>query len=609
VNRGGDRGGAEIVGITVTDNGIGFSDENFEAFCELDTRYKASLGGKGVGRLLWLKVFDRVSIDSIYMSKSRLRRRRFDFMLPGGVENAEDTTLPTEEMVEQATTVTLAGPRDPYRDALHHRATTVRDSIVRHFASYLLLGDAPRIGLVDGEEILAASLNDMIGRVRADFTLGEYVFIIDHLRLQSPADRRHSMHLCADGRVVKSERLTDLPETPLWEGNDRFYYSAFVSSGYLNANVNEQRTGFALEEQTDLLGEVSYSELRAEVGRLAREHLKPCLSELAQARDERVRDVLERRFPEYRYMTEQNGEDLARIPMTATQQQIEEEIAKIHFSNQKNGRELLGEIIQEMQRSSMTDFDSFSQRLEERMEQITRPNQASLASYMLFRRSIVEIYRQLLRKSGDRFELEAAVHRLIFPMGKDHDTSKAFMEHNLWLIDERLTFAEYIASDRQLRKHKVLFDVESGDEPDIVAYYTLTFSSDDPAMGPLHSVVIVELKRPGHLKGSNEDPWRQVTRYILKMREGFYNVAGQKVKASETTRFYCYIICDTDDPNVRGFLLEAQFERLFDGEEGYFLYHRDLRTYAEVRPFTRLLVDAERNHRAFFERLGILTEM
>jgi hypothetical protein len=379
-NRGGDRGGAEIVGITVTDNGIGFSDENFQAFCELDTRYKASLGGKGVGRLLWLKI-ERVSIDSIYMSKTGLRRRRFDFMLPGGVENAGDTTIPAEEMVEQATTVTLAGPRDPYREALHHRATTVRDSIVRHFASYLLLSDAPRIDLVDGEDVLAASLSEMIGRVRADLTLDEHVFTIDHLRLPSPADRRHLMHLCADGRVVKSERLTDLPETPLWDGNDRCYYNAFVSSGYLNANVNEQRTGFALEEQTDLLGEVSYSELRTEIERHAREHLKSCLSALAQARDDRVRDVLERRFPEYRYMTEQNGEDLARIPMTATEQQIEEEIAQIYFSNQKNGRELLGAIIQEMQRSSMTDFDSFSQRFGDAWSKsVGRIKQASRAT-------------------------------------------------------------------------------------------------------------------------------------------------------------------------------------------------------------------------------------
>ena len=182
------------------------------------------------------------------------------------------------------------------------------------------------------------------------------------------------------------------------------------------------------------------------------------------------------------------------------------------------------------------------------------------------------------------------------------------MEHNLWLIDERLTFADYVASDMALRSHKVLFGVESRDEPDIVAYYPLTFSADDPAVGALRNVVIVELKRPGKLQARDEDPWRQVTRYILKMREGFYNERGQKIKASESTRFYCYIICDTDDQKVQRFLLEAQFERLFDGEEGYFLYHRDLRTYAEVRPFTRLLVDAERNHKAFFDRLGILTD-
>jgi hypothetical protein len=292
----------------------------------------------------------------------------------------------------------------------------------------------------------------------------------------------------------------------------------------------------------------------------------------------------------------------------ATEPQIEDEIAKIHFHNQKTGRELLDQIVGEMTESATVDFLSFSERFEDRLEQITRPNQASLASYMLFRRNIIDIYRQLLRKSGDQFHREAAIHRLIFPMGKDHDTTKAFMEHNLWLLDERLTFADYVASDMALRRHKAIFGVEDKGEPDIVAYFPLTFSIDDPAVGPLRNVVIVEFKRPGQLQASDEDPWQQVTRYILKMRAGFYNVSGQKIKASESTRFYCYIVCDTDDPKVQRFLSVAQFEPLFDGEEGYFLYHRGFRAYAEVRPFTRILVDAERNHRAFFERLGLLSD-
>jgi hypothetical protein len=56
--------------------------------------------------------------------------------------------------------------------------------------------------------------------------------------------------------------------------------------------------------------------------------------------------------------------------------------------------------------------------------------------------------------------------------------SKSFFSHNPWLIDERLTFANYIASDRPLREHRILFQVDSREEPDIVCYFNLGFSEE-----------------------------------------------------------------------------------------------------------------------------------
>ena len=46
-----------IWGFKVTDNGVGFNDDNFTSFETLDTEYKLSKGCRGVGRLLWLKAF------------------------------------------------------------------------------------------------------------------------------------------------------------------------------------------------------------------------------------------------------------------------------------------------------------------------------------------------------------------------------------------------------------------------------------------------------------------------------------------------------------------------------------------------------------------------
>jgi len=45
------------VWATVEDNGLGLDEKNWEAFTETDTGNKISIGGKGVGRLLWLDCF------------------------------------------------------------------------------------------------------------------------------------------------------------------------------------------------------------------------------------------------------------------------------------------------------------------------------------------------------------------------------------------------------------------------------------------------------------------------------------------------------------------------------------------------------------------------
>src|SRR5271169_617068 len=56
-----DEPDGRVVGFDVDDNGIGFTDENFESFKTPDSRWKETRGGKGVGRLAWLKVFDQIT--------------------------------------------------------------------------------------------------------------------------------------------------------------------------------------------------------------------------------------------------------------------------------------------------------------------------------------------------------------------------------------------------------------------------------------------------------------------------------------------------------------------------------------------------------------------
>ncbi len=72
----------DITGFTVTDNGIGFNENNYKAFKTLDTDHKAIKGCRGIGRLLWLKAFERVEVKSIFTWRDwpiQLRQRSLRF--------------------------------------------------------------------------------------------------------------------------------------------------------------------------------------------------------------------------------------------------------------------------------------------------------------------------------------------------------------------------------------------------------------------------------------------------------------------------------------------------------------------------------------------------
>lgn len=57
--------------IEIEDNGEGFTKRNFDSFETMDSDLKAKdFGCKGIGRFLWLKAFEKVSVKSVYLSES-----------------------------------------------------------------------------------------------------------------------------------------------------------------------------------------------------------------------------------------------------------------------------------------------------------------------------------------------------------------------------------------------------------------------------------------------------------------------------------------------------------------------------------------------------------
>ncbi|MCC6371269.1 MAG: ATP-binding protein, partial [Bacteroidia bacterium] len=77
----------DIIGFEILDNGVGFNTDNYNSFQTLDSEYKIALGCRGVGRLLWLKAFDKVTVKSVYEENRQLYSRTFDFTAANDILN------------------------------------------------------------------------------------------------------------------------------------------------------------------------------------------------------------------------------------------------------------------------------------------------------------------------------------------------------------------------------------------------------------------------------------------------------------------------------------------------------------------------------------------
>ena len=204
------------------------------------------------------------------------------------------------------------------------------------------------------------------------------------------------------------------------------------------------------------------------------------------------------------------------------------------------------------------------------------------------------------RTEEGKAHLECEVHNLIFPM-VSNDRKVDYNNHNLWLLDERLVFSQYVASD------KVISNVEH-DEPDLAVFFKERMfyrNGDNIITSP---VSIFEFKRPKRTNyPDDENPIAQACRYAKKILDGKYEMPDgiEPIKVSKTnTPVYLYIVCDIV-LKIRDFATLANLTVSPD-DEGYFGYISGYNAYVEIMSFKKLVGDAKMRNEIFFKKLGIL---
>lgn len=608
-----DRSHAEISGFLVKDNGIGFDDQNFEAFSTSDTTYKAARGGKGIGRFMWLAAFDHAEIESVFRSDARMKCRRFTFSSRGtGIESATCIEAPNGEPM---TTVRLLGFKEKYQAQCPKRLQTIAAFIVEEFLEYFIGPTPPVIILRDGptgETIALDSFfeDEMASKITTkNFTIKGKAFEILHVRLYSTHINEHRLYLCAHGRAVVSEKLAgripNLVRHLQDDNNEEFIYAAYVNSPILDGAVNADRTAFNLPEDASTLPllEMTLSEIREGVLEDCKSFLAPYTAPIAEKKRTRIEEFVQRDGAMYRPILSRLEYSIAKIDPEATDDEIDRHLYEGYHELQvklrDEGQELLDAPV-----PTDTELEGFEERLNRFFEEISEVNRADLARYVCHRKAIIEfLQKQLTIQDNGKYRREDRIHSIIFPRGKTSD-EVLFEDHNLWLVDERLVFHAFLSSDKPIKRLAIL-DNSSKKEPDILVFDN-AFAFSEARDVPFSSITIVEFKKPQRNDYSEtENPFTQVAKYIDDIRAGkARTVSGRPIPIPQNLPFYCYIVCDIT-PTLK------EWARLFELQDtpdslGFFGYKRAFNAYFEVISYSKLVADAEKRNKVFFQKLGLL---
>ena len=244
---------------------MGFTAENYGAFTKCDTTRKLKLGGKGVGRLVWLKAFQKATIKSTFRENGAFRLRNFDFVLSD--DPIRNTKIEDANAEAHETEIRLIGLMPDYRVRLPVRFDTIAHKIVEHLLQFFVLDNCPRFTLHDEYERSECNLNRLFKRdVRIEqktvtFSVDSHPFKLRHVRLDSSVESRHQLHFCANDRAVQAEDASPfIPDLHglLVDGSTgkQFVYAGYVSGILLDQSVLQDRTGFTIPlERTLIKGE------------------------------------------------------------------------------------------------------------------------------------------------------------------------------------------------------------------------------------------------------------------------------------------------------------------------------------------------------------------
>lgn len=541
--------------ITISDDGEGFTKDNLNYFDEICTGHKDDIGGKGVGRLAFLKYANSVHIRSQMASEFVEFFYTPDFTLgdvrktlSAGHPRTIITLSKLANRINTQVTKLVNSVCDDLRLLLFLKKQSGRNISIRftHNSKQLF----PEDFVFSGADIMA--------RKTRTFEFHGESFECYLFRDEAPLKGIVAM-LCADELCVEELQIS--------KRFDICRYLISITSDYLNRNSTIER------KKLEIPGTADEADL---VSPISRETLMPriqqeCLAMIDEAAGGDIEafklaniEKLKEYYPFIKIDTV--GANAAMLDA--------DEIVKTYRAQQARREDQIVNAIEEGRKVSFDDISHLASD--------------DLARFIVHRALVIDSLANMPREAA-----EDVLHNAIL---RKHSDGSDIRENNIWLVDDKFLSYSSIYSDETLSK--IVRDVGSETEskqkrkPDVAAF----FSKDNE--GRPNKLVIIEFKKPGADIFENNKSLVQCRVY-----------AGELVDRISTIReVFAFSIVEIDDEFYKD-MKRTGFKDVFSLSERVVYNDFSIGSAIEVPlhlyvlPAASLIADARARNRVFEEVL------
>lgn len=563
--------------IKVTDNGSGFTEENYKAFCTYRTDQHKDMGCKGIGRLIYLKVYQDATFKSELFDEQEVRSFKFTRDFDPDKLKKEKATVKSNSTEIKLSRLTLQ-----YRNSQREKdrridldIEAIREKVLLHLIPTLYFFKKKGVEItIEFNDLTTNEQNSIDSSDIPDFLEKKfeikgrddekYTFTLNYV--VSEIDGKLNAYYCADNRTVaefsEKEFKLSLP----------YGYSGYflLESDYLREKANNERNDFDIYPiKTDLFYPISWDMINTKLKSQISEIVQEGIPETEKINRTKLKEIQDKRPYLVPYIEE---EDIEMAGYLDENYIVEK--AKRKFDKAKE------KVLTSAGKSEYTDNE---------LREAIELTQNELVSYINDRAQVLERLRTLVDKKEG---VEKIIHDL-FMEQRTEDDFYSVGKNNLWLIDDRFTTYSYAASDTRIRE--VLSAIEETDDdidilddrPDLSLFF-----SHNPNNSERLKAVMVEIKPFDYPSKPDRKKF-----HGIQQAADYVRAFKKKEKIKE---IFGFVITDIDEPLAERLKLDAYIP-LFSKE--FPIYHRFYPDGISIYVISAktLIADAEARNQVFLD--------